>query len=188
MKDEEAAVLKKILKEHEVKKQKREQNKPITINDLQKIFKEKQKGSLTCSSCGKIHETDDIYCPECGSKTNIENVYQIQAQPMQQKQLSMQEKKRIAYDIWRDSRSTTIVCLIAMLAPLLCVLIGVVYAAAALLTAMGIMIYPIFIFVKHQSLQAKLFKKYGFKPLLFPKPPMQQIPGSRSQKQDQEIF
>lgn len=186
MKDEEAALLEKLLKDHKKKKEKKAADKPLTVGDLNKILQQ-QKGSLTCSNCGSKRELEDTFCPNCGSRVSSGNMIQIQAQPAK-KGMSYEEKKQIAHGIWRDSRSCTIVCLIAMLAPLICALIGVIFAAAALLAALGALIYPTFIFVKQLGLQAQLHKKYGFKPILMFKPQqqMQQRPGSKNN--NQEIF
>lgn len=89
---------------------------------------------------------------------------QQQMQQPQQKPLTV--KQQIALQIWRDSKATMIVCLIAIVFPMMSILIAMMEPQFALIISMVGIIYPCFILVKMISVQTRLHQKYGLRPLL----------------------
>jgi len=111
---------------------------------------------------------------------------QLQQQPPTEKQI-------VAHQIWKDQKSLSIVCLIAVILPMLAVLTTMAAGEmVALIISFAAMIYPLFLFVKSMQVQAMLQMKYGFKPLFQfqPRRPMQ--PNMMKQKpqqpKDQEVM
>lgn len=91
-------------------------------------------------------------------------------QPMTQQQQKKQptREQQIAYQLWKDSKATSIVCLIAIVMPMIAVLVTMFPGGAmfALVVAMCGIIYPCIVLVKMIGLQMRAYKKYGLKPLL----------------------
>lgn len=102
----------------------------------------------------------------------------ITQQPVQ-KQLTV--KQQIAMQIWKDSKATSIVCLIAMVLPMISILVAMFPDGAmyALVIALFGILYPCFVFVRMISIQTRLHMKYGLKPMF--QFPQQNIPQQRMQ-------
>lgn len=116
----------------------------------------------------------------------------IQPQQPQKKQLTT--RQQIALQIWRDSKATTIICLIAIVFPMMSILIAMIEPQFALIISMVGIIYPCFILVKMISVQTRLHQKYGLRPLLQfrqQQPMYQQIPQQQplqQQKKNEDIM
>lgn len=75
-------------------------------------------------------------------------------------------KQQIAFQLWKDSKATSIICIIAIVCPMLSSLITMAAGATAgLILALVGLVYPCMVFVRMAGLQAELYKKYGLKPL-----------------------
>lgn len=152
-------------KKEKERKQKQLEKTPVTLADMKQILMsqmEKKPGdnnSLICSNCRSSYNPEDMFCPNCGTKINRDTAA---AQP---KQNISEERKQIAFQLWKDSRSTSIVCMICMVFPLICSVIAMVSFAAAILVAFIGLIYPCMVFVKSMTIQARCYRKYGLKPL-----------------------
>lgn len=153
--DEIKTTINKYEKEKAAKKKEKQtiqQDKSLTVDDLIKFINAQQK------PVGNIQQT-----PQPMPMT-----------PMQPQQ-PPSNKQQIAFQLWRDSKATTVVCLIAIVLPMISILIAMIPDGgmyALIITMIGI-IYPCLVLVKMVSLQTKLHHKYGFKPLLQFRQPIQ---------------
>lgn len=120
-------------------KNREKDKKPVTMGDLKKLMNDYKKPNAT-----------------------------VEIKPVK-KEIKIDEKKQIAYQIYKDAKTTSIVCLIAITFPLITTLIGAINVSVALIIGLIGIIYPCLILVKSISIQTRAYKKYGFRPIfMFP--------------------
>lgn len=164
------AVVTKYKKEKEEKEQrKKEEDSVVTKKDLETFLAEINK------------QKDTVVDSELKAESNV--------QPVRQKQPSRDQQ--IAYQIWKDSKATSIVCIIAIVLPMITILISMFPGGtmAALVAAFIGLIYPCLIFVKMVSIQTRAHKKYGWKPLFqFQQQPRMMEQQANTNKGNQQEF
>ena len=171
------AVIKKHKAEEKAKEKKKEEvKKSITIEDLQKLLVE-----VNANKKPTVESSID---------SSQQPILTQQQQPMRQKQPS--KDQQIAYQLWKDSKSTSIVCLIAIVMPMIAVLVTMFPGGAmfALVVAMCGIIYPCIVLVKMIGLQMRAYRKYGLKPLLMfrSQQPMMQMPKKQPNQNQPGFF
>lgn len=137
--------MRSMVKKHDTKERekKKQENRPITMKDLEKFLQSPHK----------------IADPNLGSQP------MIQAQPIQQQPKELTQQQQIAIHLWKDSKATSIVCLIAIITALAIPLVAMINLMVALIVALFMILYPILIFVKMVQYQTRLHNRYGLKPL-----------------------
>lgn len=169
-----ATITKYKQSKEEKEQKKKEKEKYITVN------KEDLKGLLDQVNKGRpVEATLPQQSPvTVGAGQANEPSIVITQQPVQ-KQLTV--KQQIAMQIWKDSKATSIVCLIAMVLPMISILVAMFPDGAmyALVIALFGILYPCFVFVRMISIQTRLHMKYGLKPMF--QFPQQNIPQQRMQ-------
>lgn len=144
---------KKILKKKEEKKK---QPQTITKQDLENLLKKFSRNTQT---------EPVIIQPITTQETT---------QPVQQKQPT--KDQQIAYGIYKDAKATSIVCIIAMILPIIVALISMFpngMMLSIMIAFIG-MIYPILILMKARNTQIRAYIKYGYKPISLLQMPQQQ--------------
>lgn len=142
---------KKTIEENEQKEEqkKKEELTVVTKDDLKELLEQMNKKA------------------EPIMPTETKQIVQQPQQGASQQQKQPMGKRNIAYQLWKDSKATSIVCLIAIVLPMITILVTMFSDGAmyALMIAFAGLIYPCFVFVKMVGYQTRLNKKYGFKPL-----------------------
>lgn len=170
VKDLDAVVTKHKQEKKEKEQKKKEIKKTISVDDLKKLLEDIN-----------AKKSPDV-------ETTTQPIDQAQ-QPMKQKQPT--KDQQIAYQLWKDSKATSIVCLIAMIFPMITALISMFPGGvmAAMMVAFIGLIYPCLVLVKMIGIQTRAYKKYGLKPMFLFKqqqpqmmPQQQQSPGKKQQE------
>lgn len=199
MDEKEAEAMREMLKKHDAKKKATQQKKQevvkvVNVEDLQKILIPDQQNVTVISNCPQCNtklEKGNRFCPECGNHIPES---MVQSQPS--KPFTKDERKQFAYQLWKDAKATSIVCIIAIAFPMIGALIGSINVMIGVLTGFIGMIFPCFILVKMMGIQQRCYQKYGW-PTLFSKMQQQQFPQQqfpqhgpkrKQQNQDQELF
>lgn len=175
----------------EIEKLVKERNKPKeepvvkeTPVEEPKVKVKDEEVTLSVSDLQKILSSPGAFTPETTKPKK--KIKRATLQPLQQKQ-QLSEREQIALQIWKDAKTTSIICLIAMILPMITVLVTMFPEGLtiALLVAFGGLIYPAIVFAKMIATQAKLHQKYGLKPLLSQQRPQQcNRPGMQNQNND----
>lgn len=166
--DREKEKEKRILAEKELNITKRELNitkkeAEITKKDLENLQFKMNQNTGFIPSPGPMDQQEQII-----EMRPIINQQQI---PPQKKPIKQDiNKRQIAAQIHKDSKTTMIICLLAILMPFMVIIISMINNMVSMLIALITMIYPTIILAKMISLQSKLSKKYGFRPTLQFKP------------------
>lgn len=140
------------------KEEKKAKEQPFTKADMEKLIIQMQGGP---------QPSVNVASGQTGDPSII-----ITQQHPAQKQPT--ERQQIAYQIWKDQKTLSIVCLIAFILPMCTALLATVGTMYALILAFAGMMYPLMAFVKSMGIQARLHAKYGFKPLFQLQKPIQQ--------------
>ena len=155
----------KLQKEKEEKK--KEKSKYVTKDDLLKeLLNQINQDKPVAGAPTKVIQPQQMQQQGIIQPQQMQQQGIIQPQQMQPKPMS--EKQQIAFQLWKDAKATSLVCLIAILLPLISILItmmpdGTMYALVIVFAGI---VYPCFILVRMIGLQTKLYQKYGLKPLL----------------------
>jgi len=90
--------------------------------------------------------------------------------------MTKDERKQLAFQLYRDAKKMSVVCLLGLIVPFIVVFVAMVNAMAAVLIAFCGVIYPVMILMQMINIQTRAYHKYGWKPLLQfrPQNPMQQ--------------
>ena len=135
---------------------KQQKQKPLTKNDLEEFIKR--------INLKKIPSKETIK-KEYAPFTPAETTTIPQQPPEETKQLQPNERKQIAYQLYKDAKTISIVCLIAIIFPLVIIFVTMIDPMYAMIIALVGIIFPIFIFMKMIGIQTRAYKKYGWKPL-----------------------
>ena len=158
-----ATIIKYKQSKEEKEQKKKEKEKYITVNkeDLKGLLDQVNKGRPVEAALPQVMQPQEAVQPQQVMQP------QQQQQPIQPQQKRSTEKEQIAMQIWKDSKATSIVCLIAMVLPMISILVAMFPDGAtyALVIALFGILYPCFVFVRMISIQTRLHMKYGLKPM-----------------------
>ena len=107
----------------------------------------------------------------------------IQTTEQQPVQKGLSKDKEIALALWKDAKSTSIVCLIAIVLPFIGIMVAMFEGTYAMVIALGGIVYPCFVFVRSVAMQSRIYKKYGLKPMF--QMPQQPVGSQQNVKQNQ---
>lgn len=158
-KEEEQTIkkMKKIVSEYEQKE--KEKKEPATKGDLDQLLKMMNQKNTTI---------EKIETPE---KTQT------------RKKMTSDEREQLAYQIYKDAKTVSIVCLITIVFPMITIFVTMFDPMIAMIIALLGVIYPCVIFIRMINLQTRAYRKYGWKPLFyFPQQQQRGIP--KKQRED----
>lgn len=142
--------MKDLLRKYE-QEEKKQDDKPITKNDLKELITEMNKPKVILQHTKQINKDQEI-----------------------------------AMQIWKDSKTTSIICMIAIVFPLITIMITMFPNGLmiALVIAFVGLIYPVLILMKMMNIQMRAYKKYGLKPIFFIR--QMQMPYQQMQNKNQQ--
>lgn len=126
-------------KKQKQEKQSLKDNKPITKNDLKELITELKQPQTTTA-------TPAVNQPST-------------------KKIEQEERTQIAVQIWKDAKATSVICMIAIILPMITIFASMISPSMALVVSLMGIIYPCFVFVKMINIQTLAYRKYGLKPL-----------------------
>jgi len=139
--------------------QKKQKKEPVTKADLQEMLK-------------KFNDKTNGIPEKPDKKTTIKKTEK------KDDTMSQDKKRALAYQLYKDAKSMSIVCLIAIIFPLITIFTTMISEMLAMIVAMLGLIYPCVVFVRMINIQSRAAKKYGWKPL-FSIPQQNQNPQQR---------